>query len=327
VASGSATITVTTVSGSKTATSAITVTASSGQTAMYVAGTYNSWTVTAMTKVSTYVWKITGVNINAGAQQLKFANTNNWTGTDWGNASGLSGTAAVTTGGGANLSFTAPYSTTYTINFNTATLSYSIVNDYMAINSQMYVAGDFSGWDPTQHPMILTANYTWSTTNISLTTGSHAMKYANTTNWSGADWGNASGLSGTAKVATGNGPNLTFTISTAGNYIMTFNDQTLAYSIAVSTKSSEEEKDFESVETNMIQLYPNPVFDELYINLGNAGEATIEAYNLSGRIILKKIVYQSLNLIDLQGFNLKGTMMIVRVSTKTQSSVFKVVIK
>jgi alpha-amylase len=327
VSSGSATITVTTVSGSKTATSAVTVSSSSGQTAMYVAGTFNSWTLTSMIKVSTYVWKISGVAISAGAQQLKFANTSNWTGIDWGNASGLSGTAAVTTGGGANLSFTAPYSTTYTINFNTSTLSYSIVNDYMAINSQMYVAGDFSGWDPTQHPMTLTANYTWSSTNISLTTGSHTMKYANTTNWSGVDWGNASGLTGTAKITTGNGPNLSFSITTAGNYIMTFNDQTLAYSIAVSTKSSGERADFEKDDFNKIMLYPNPVSDVLNIDLGNSNNATIEAYDLTGRLIFKKIVYQSLNTLEIQDLNFKGSLMIVRVTTSTQLSVFKVMIK
>jgi len=326
IASGSATITVTTASGSKTATCAITVNASSGQAAMYVAGTYNGWTLASMTKVSTYVWKITGVSIGTGAQQLKFANTSNWTGIDWGNATGLSGTATVTTGGGANISFTAPFSTTYTINFNTSTLGYSIVNDYMANNSQMYTVGDFSGWDPTQHPMTLTANYSWTSTNISLATGSHVMKFANTTNWSGVDWGNASGLTGTALVTTGNGPNLSFSITTAGNYVMTFNDQSRAYSISVSTKSMDEGGELISGDINRIELYPNPVSDEMNINLGNASEATIEAYDLTGKMILRKIVYQSMNTIDVQNLNLKRTIMIVRVTTSTQSAVFKVMI-
>jgi hypothetical protein len=191
----------------------------------------------------------------------------------------------------------------------------------------MYLAGDFSGWDPTQHPMILSANYKWTSTNISLTTGSHVMKFANTTNWSGIDWGNASGLTGTAQVTTGGGANLSFSIATAGNYVMTFNDQTRAYSIAVSTKSGIEETDVESVDVNKITVYPNPVSDALNINLGNASEATIEAYNLTGSLILKKIVYQSLNTIDVQSLNLKGTLMVVRVTTDTQSSVFKVKIK
>lgn len=101
--------------------------------AMYVGGSFNGWNLgSAQMALRDSVWLISGVTINAGAQELKFANSNNWSASDWGNASGLSGTASLTTGGGANISFTAPQTGSYTISFNEQTLAYSIVAETVA---------------------------------------------------------------------------------------------------------------------------------------------------------------------------------------------------
>jgi hypothetical protein len=46
-------------------------------------------------------WVADNVSLPAGHNEFKFANTNNFSGTDWGNGQGLSATAMDTTGGKA----------------------------------------------------------------------------------------------------------------------------------------------------------------------------------------------------------------------------------
>lgn len=106
------------------------VNSSGASTAMYVGGTFNDWTlgITPMA-LENGVWKATGVQINAGDHQLKFANSDNWSGADWGNATGLSGIANLTTGGGPNVSFSIALNGTYTITFDEQSLAYAIVDE------------------------------------------------------------------------------------------------------------------------------------------------------------------------------------------------------
>jgi hypothetical protein len=72
---------------------------------MYVGGTYNNWNMKSMI-LENNIWKLKNQVFLAGNYELKFANTNNFTGQDWGNSNGLNGTAQQTTGGGANIVFT-----------------------------------------------------------------------------------------------------------------------------------------------------------------------------------------------------------------------------
>jgi hypothetical protein len=57
--------------------------------------------------------------------------------------------------------------------------------------------------------------------------------------WSGNDWGNATGMSGTAILTTGGGPNFNFTPQTNGLYSINFNPGTLAYSIQLQWQSED----------------------------------------------------------------------------------------
>lgn len=101
------------------------------------------------------------------------------------------------------------------------------------INHQpaMYIGATFNNWNPAANPMSLIDDV-WVADIIQLNTGSYELKFANTTDWKGDDWGVASGLTGIASIATGGLPNIKFVITIPGDYTFTFDDITLAYSIS-----------------------------------------------------------------------------------------------
>lgn len=228
----------------------------SNQFQMYVAGTFSNWDLSKnkMTLTDKFLWKSPAISMTAGTNELKFGNTPDWTGNDWGNATGLSGTLKLTTGGHPNLSFSVPATDDYVIWFNDSTLSYSIDKSYKSNQPQMYVAGTFSNWDLRKHRMTQIDDYTWESDTINLTPGNYELKFANTSNFTGDDWGNASGLTSTAQLTTGGYPNITFTIPTSKSYTILFNDNTLEYSII-----GEIETGIETGNTSGITIYPNPI--------------------------------------------------------------------
>lgn len=69
------------------------------------------------------------VTFAVGNFEMKFTNTTNWSGDDWAGATGLSGTAVSTTGGGDNIKFTVATAGSYTIKFNPYSLVYSITKN------------------------------------------------------------------------------------------------------------------------------------------------------------------------------------------------------
>lgn len=94
---------------------------------------------------------------------------------------------------------------------------------------EMNIAGSFTGWTPNINMDLV--NDTWEARAVFLNSGNHQLKFVNTTDWSGDDWGNASGLSGTASLTTGGGANISFTTGSSGPYDISFNDQMLNYSV------------------------------------------------------------------------------------------------
>ena len=114
------------VSGATSGLSSMTASnvSSSMVSVLWVAGSFNGWALNPMTYIGNN-FEITSV-LNAANYQLKFADTANWTGKDWGNTSGLSGTATASTGGLPNLAFTITTAGTYVIKFDPLTLKYSI---------------------------------------------------------------------------------------------------------------------------------------------------------------------------------------------------------
>lgn len=95
--------------------------------------------------------------------------------------------------------------------------------------AEMYIGGTFTGWS-LSITMTL-GGETWLAEEVQIPAGYHEMKFANTNNWSGDDWGNATGLSGVARLATGGGPNICFQTSESGYHDISFNDITLEYAI------------------------------------------------------------------------------------------------
>ena len=95
----------------------------------------------------------------------------------------------------------------------------------------MFIGATFNNWNPAVNPMTLVGEI-WVAEDIQLEAGSYELKFANTSDWTGDDWGVASGLTGIAELATGGLPNIDFSIGNPGVYTITFDDNSLAYSIS-----------------------------------------------------------------------------------------------
>ena len=92
---------------------------------MFLFGTFTNWTPIRM-QLQGGEWVADNVDIPAGTQGLKFANTNNFTGTDWGAGQGLSGTEQNTTGGGPDTQLSLAQNGFYKVSFNDVTLVYDV---------------------------------------------------------------------------------------------------------------------------------------------------------------------------------------------------------
>lgn len=284
---------------------------------MYLGGTLNDWKLQAMHFENGW-WRNDSILIAAGAHEIKFADSPNWTGNDWGNTTGMAGTAKLSTGGAPNITFNITNTALYDISFNDYTLAYKIDNNpNVQLNKAMYVAGTFNNW--TRLAMNSSAGY-WKVEKIPVKAGSFELKFANTTNWSGNDWGDASGLSGTALLTTGGKPNILFTIPVDGIYTFTFNDITMAYSITREIASSIDE-----YHSRHINVYPNPTRDMVTVDLGMESYASLEIYNMQGMLIHQEMLSQSVKSINMKSLRASGVVLI-RVVAERNTSVFKILI-
>ena len=142
--------------------------------------------------------------------------------------------------------------------------------------------------------MNLVGDNQWEATKIYIPAGQQELKFANTYDFTGDDWGNAQGLSGTAVLSTGGDPNLSFNITTAGEYTIRFNDKTLEYSIRLSQGGTGLQTP--AMEQNYI--YPNPTKDLLNICLTtNKGE--IEIFSISGLCIMHQKLTEKRSTLDI----------------------------
>ncbi len=284
-------------------------------TSMFIGGTINKWILQPMKNKNGW-WRNDSILIASGAHELKFANTSNWTGADWGNAVGLSGTAKVSTGGAPNITFNISNTALYDISFNETTLAYKIEpNPTIQLNKAMYVSGTFSNW--AAKAMTLTTD-SWKIEKVAIKAGSYELKFANSFNFSGNDWGDASGLIGTAKLTTGGKPNLKFTIPQDGTYTITFNDITLAYSIVREVPSLTIDN-----QINQIKVYPNPTNDFVTVDLGQESKANLEIFNSEGKIIHREMLDYSGKNISLKSL-LATDLILVHVVTEKTNAVFKI---
>jgi len=155
--------------------------------------------------------------------------------------------------------------------------TYSITT--VAPQSAIYIGGTFNNWNLSNIAMTFIGGNNWISSAIALQTGSYQMKFANTSNWTGIDWGNTTGLSGTCQVTTGGLPNLSFTIPTTGNYTISFNDAILNYSINNALTAF--------VPTNMDNIKVNYIRQEkkIQIHLTNNQPCETELFNIQGQRI------------------------------------------
>ena len=155
--------------------------------------------------------------------------------------------------------------------------TYSITT--VAPQSAIYIGGTFNNWNLSDIAMTFIGGNNWISSAIALQTGSYQMKFANTSNWTGIDWGNTTGLSGTCQVTTGGLPNLSFTIPTTGNYTISFNDAILNYSINNALTAF--------VPTNRNNIKVNYIRKEkkIQVYLTNNQTCETELFNIQGQRI------------------------------------------
>jgi hypothetical protein len=251
------------------------------QPAMYLAGTFTGWAPNIPMTLDGDAWVADSVVIGAGAQEMKFADTPDWSGDDWGDGDGLTGTVTLTTGGGPNTRFTSLGLGYYRVTFNDITLQYAVQKIAGLHQPAMYVAGTFTGWNPNI-PMTLVGGV-WTALGVPLDAGSYELKFANTTDWTGDDWGDATGISGTVTLTTGGGPNVSFTVPDSGAYDIRFDDLNLVYEIVVSG-SATGVGGTPPHRTALLGSFPNP-----------AGPVTHIEYELTARSRVEIVVF------DVQG--------------------------
>jgi hypothetical protein len=190
----------------------------------------------------------------------------------------------------------------------------------VAPQSAMFVGGSFNGWNLPTLPMTYTGSNNWTAGPVSISAGSHQLKFANTSNWSGADWGNTSGLSGTTLLSTGGLPNLSFTISSTGNYSIAFNDATLRYSINSSLTANLDVKSSENIHVSAIKSS-----NQIVVELDKKENTRIEIISMSGQLLCCMNSNQQKTIVNLKPQPL-NSLLFVRVSTTEKTATFKVII-
>jgi hypothetical protein len=195
----------------------------------YVAGTYNGWQLQPMTYADG-AWRFTAVPITRGAHRLKFADTPDFTGDDWGDAHGVSGIVRRTTGGDPDVRFEVDQNGVYDIVLDDTQLRYRISPSAVkTLRERLYVAGTFSDWQPLSMRF---DGQQWILPHVQLEAGDHALKFLDTPDFSGTDWGGQRGRSGVAQITTGGGDNIQFPVPFADRYRIRFSDVSLEYHIA-----------------------------------------------------------------------------------------------
>jgi Alpha galactosidase C-terminal beta sandwich domain len=96
------------------------------QPAMYIGATFTDWAPNIEMQLEGETWVAEEVQIPAGEHEFKFANSQDFSKEDWGDAQGFSGTVKETTGGLPNVQISVPDTAVYRFEFNDITLEYSL---------------------------------------------------------------------------------------------------------------------------------------------------------------------------------------------------------
>ena len=165
-----------------------------------------------------HLWRLESVQLNAG--EAKFRANNEWT-VNWGATDFPQGTG---TQDGANIPVTAGV---YDITFNDQTGAYDFATDTAPTYATVGIIGSATpqGWDAST-PMIQDPFFPhlWTLTNVTLVDGEAKFRANNAwdVNWGATDFPNGTGVQ--------NGANIPVS---GGQYNVTFNDETGAYTFTV----------------------------------------------------------------------------------------------
>jgi alpha-glucosidase len=211
--------------------------------AMTVAGTFLNpqWNAAAsnMVLVAADTWQFDATLANVTNFQFKFAANGSWT-TNWGENNGsqtqftvpLAGTGKL--GGASNILANGTFNGTYRFTFNDQTLAYSVAPLLASPYAAMTVAGTLNNWNAALTNMLLVASSLWQYDTTFPAGTNVQFKFAANGTWT-SNWGDSSQAQTNPPLAGAGqsyGSNITANITTAGTYRFTFNDQTLAYSLA-----------------------------------------------------------------------------------------------
>lgn len=155
--------------------------------------------------------------------------------------------------------------------------------------SSMYVAGTFTGWSPNI-PMTL-VDHIWVAEDVEIEAGNHELKFANTNDWTGDDWGNDTGLSGVAELTTGGAPNISFTIQEGGLYDVRFDDVFLSYTIGDGETGVEHTPGGSAGLPELGRNHPNPFnpVTEIHYELPACTRVELSVYDVSGRVVRRLV--------------------------------------
>jgi hypothetical protein len=187
------------------------------------------------------------------------------------------------------------------------------------VNQNMYIGGSFNDWSLPTMPMTR-VNEIWEYSDIHLTEGRYEMKFANSEDWSGKDWGDATGLSGLLTETTGGGSNINFTISDPGAYNIAFDDNSLEYSIVADVASS-----VFLTEHISTKIFPNPASDNLTIDPGNMNASRISIFSPSGQELYNEENVCSELTINVSQFRVFGYIL-VKISDSDREEKHKVML-
>ena len=203
---------------------------------------------------------------------LKFRQDDGWD-NSWGGDTFPNGTWS-----GNNINVTAGF---YDISINISSTEYSFISA-TPTNQNASIIGEFNAW-AGDVALSTTDNITYTTTNVALTAG--GLKFRRDANWSVNFGGTA--LTGTAMA--GSADNIT--IPSDSNYDISFNIETLAYSIIEFSLSTEA---FDL--NNTYKIIKGHVF-------GTSKESVnISIYNLTGQLVK---TYSDVSLHSNTSFNLE----------------------
>lgn len=190
---------------------------------MYIAGSFNGWTWDSLELVAEHTWKIENIEMDGGP--FKFKNTKDWADQDWGD-SDCNGVMEVTTGGGPDTD--CGYSGLVNVTFNDETLNYTmeLAITLEANLESLYLLGSFNNFQGEDYEFTQTEDHTWALDEITLKPGD-AFKFSEGP-FSGRSFGDIEGDS----IADESSPNIIMPgdIQEAV-YTITFNDETLVYTI------------------------------------------------------------------------------------------------